>query len=563
MARFGSQFATIRDGFLRRYHAHWPGEATTLGLHAFDGQLKDLSPETIEDELQLHRSSKASLQQLNMASLSVEERLDAQTMTALHDFHIRFVGETQSHRINVLMSLYPYQLLQFQRRLSKNEQQWADVSTRVAKIPRYLKQQEALLAQAAQAGQTPDIDVVAFLADNQIPHALTFFESFAQQAKGTNFERGEIRRRDFHTRCLAAARAYAAHRKFLLEVVCPKAAIRTLGEEEYAWRLKTTLGVEASVGESIEQARDILNTLCDRLIQIVGSMNNGKVESVQEALAFVMHEKKTPVVERDEDVIDAYRGIHLRAQKHMRAHALFHFGDEVDSLGFQPVPPASAEIGAAANIAAPLLDPNGQAFFLVQPRAAAHAQIQAAVLAVHEGIPGHALQSIWWQSHPDRRAHPVRFLNVPDEVAVARQYFGSMMNIEGWATYAEVLMAEHDFFNPREQMWATWCQMAHASRVVVDASVHTNRMTVAEGIAFMNQEAGWPLEWATVELNRYRQVPLQAVCYLLGRLEILKLRERCRKKSPSTFCLADFHERLFAAGPVAAGHLQQAWFPGD
>ena len=426
-----------------------------------------------------------------------------------------------------------------------------------------MKQQETLLREGIRRGSAPDIDVVSFVASNQIAHVERFFESFSQEPATTGIALSEASRKHLEQRCQAAAKSYSTHGAFLRETLCPAASVRTLGEEEYTWRLQHTLGIDATPAEIIARASDILDGLCARLMALVGTMNKGQVANVQEAIAFVMREKETPITAHDEDVLNAFRAIHVRTREHLRAHGLFHFGEEVDTLAFHPMPPAFAELVGVTNIAAPLLDPEGKAFFLIHPKAHAHAKIQATPLAVHEGIPGHGMQSIWWQTNRDARAHAVRFLGVPDEIAMARQYFGTMMNIEGWATYAEVLMEEHHFFTPKETLWAIWCKMAHASRVVVDASLHTHRMTVSEGVEYLTEKAGWPVDWAEGELNRYRQIPLQAVCYLLGRLEILDLRERCRTAEGAKFNIADFHDRFFAAGPVAAGHLKRAWFPAE
>lgn len=549
--------AVLRDRFLERHLEHWPEEATTLGLHEHDGRLKDLSDAAVEDELDLHRAMRDALGRLDPDRLTTEDQLDVVMMSALSDFHLHVVGDNEDHLINIEMSLHPYLMLQLQQRVAHDADRWQAVSSRVAEVPRFLEQQQALLHRGARAGRTPDSDAVRFIAENQIPHITGFFETFAKQPAKAGVPLDESTRAELRTRCLDAAAAYAEHASFLQREICPSASVRVLGEDEYAFRLKTTLGVTTMPGELIERGRDTLAALRDELMATIRTVDSG-VSSFEEALAFVMREKNLRLAERDEDVIPAYRSILDRALEHMKTHELFHFGDEVRSLRLEPPPAALTELVTMTNVAAPLLDEAGSAYFLIQPKAEQHSQIQAVPLTVHEGMPGHSLQSIWWQANRARRPHPVRFLCVPDDVAFARQYFGAMMNVEGWATYAEALMREQGFFSPRESLWAIWCQMAHAARVVVDASLHTHRMTVGEGEQFLVDQLGWS-ELAQGEVARYRRIPLQALCYLLGRLEILDLREGCRARDGSAFSLADFHHRFFAAGPVAAGHLKSAW----
>ena len=49
---------------------------------------------------------------------------------------------------------------------------------------------------------------------------------------------------------------------------------------------------------------------------------------------------KAPIAQRDEDLLDFYRAIHDRTMTFMHDHRLFYVGDEVDTLGLHPLPPA-------------------------------------------------------------------------------------------------------------------------------------------------------------------------------------------------------------------------------
>jgi uncharacterized protein (DUF885 family) len=55
------------------------------------------------------------------------------------------------------------------------------------------------------------------------------------------------------------------------------------------------------------------------------------------------------------------------------------------------------------------------------------------------------------------------------------------------------------------------------------------------------------------EVRRYTQTPTQPMSYLVGKHQILDLRERERQRLGSRFDLRDFHDRLLAQGslPVA------------
>ena len=307
---------TIRSSFLAGHFVHWPEEATTLGMHDHDDRLKDLSDAAIGDEVALHRSSRAALDELDQSAMTGDDKLDIVMMSALHEFHLHVVGDNEDHLFNIEMSLHPYLTLQLQQRVAHHADQWRAASARVSAIPRFLKQQQALLERGAAGGRTPDLDAVDFIATNQIPHIEQFFQTFAQVPAKAGVPLDDATTGRLHERSLAAAAAYSEHAAFLRDSICPQASVRTLGEDEYAWRLTTTLGVETGPAELIAQARTILQGLCEELMEGVAALNGGAVDSVQDALAFVMREKETPLTERDDDVISAYRALHERAKRH-------------------------------------------------------------------------------------------------------------------------------------------------------------------------------------------------------------------------------------------------------
>ena len=133
----------------------------------------------------------------------------------------------------------------------------------------------------------------------------------------------------------------------------------------------------------------------------------------------------------------------------------------------------------------------------------------------HESIPGHHLQLALAQlivTHP-----------VLGELEVAS--FG-----EGWGLYAERLADEMGLYSDgigRLGMLAL--DSLRAARLVVDTGMHAMGWTRDEAIEFL---AGvTPLSRSNVsrEIDRYLADPGQATSYMIGRLEIERLRERAQR----------------------------------
>ena len=81
---------------------------------------------------------------------------------------------------------------------------------------------------------------------------------------------------------------YSDHGASLCASLCPIATVRTLGPEEYRWRLRTTLAIEADASEMIERAQDILSTEGDRLMSRVRPLADRPIHALRDALSLVM-----------------------------------------------------------------------------------------------------------------------------------------------------------------------------------------------------------------------------------------------------------------------------------
>jgi uncharacterized protein (DUF885 family) len=65
-----------------------------------------------------------------------------------------------------------------------------------------------------------------------------------------------------------------------------------------------------------------------------------------------------------------------------------------------------------------------------------------------------------------------------------------------------------------------------------------------------------------VEVDRYVVVPGQALAYLVGRLEILRIREEARRRQGAAFKVSRFHDVVVGVGqlplPVLDTHVSAA-----
>src|SRR5690606_31014080 len=106
-----------------------------------------------------------------------------------------------------------------------------------------------------------------------------------------------------------------------------------------------------------------------------------------------------------------------------------------------------------------------------------HRRAWVVPLAVHEGVPGHYLQSWLWQRSFRARGAAPNFVSFADLTASERQDWGAMPAIEGWAVYAEDLMLQAGFHSPDQAVAVANFHAIRCARAIVDVGLHTRGWT--------------------------------------------------------------------------------------
>ncbi|MCH8891317.1 MAG: DUF885 domain-containing protein [Myxococcales bacterium] len=176
----------------------------------------------------------------------------------------------------------------------------------------------------------------------------------------------------------------------------------------------------------------------------------------------------------------------------------------------------------------------------------------AAQLSVlyHETYPGHHLQGAIALELGDR-VHPL-----------ARYLYNSGYG-EGWGLYSERLADELGLYpGPLDQIGMLSDQAARAVRLVVDTGMHTMGWTRQQAIDYMLASTAWSPGDIEAEIDRYIAWPGQANAYMLGMLEIRRLRDLAEAKLGERFDLRAFHDRVLENGSVTLPMLEdsiEAW----
>lgn len=166
-------------------------------------------------------------------------------------------------------------------------------------------------------------------------------------------------------------------------------------------------------------------------------------------------------------------------------------------------------------------------------------------IAYHEGAPGHHFQIAIQQE----------LEGVPKFQKFAA-FFGAYT--EGWGLYAERLSKEEGrFSDPMQDFGRLQNEMLRACRLVVDTGGHSKKWTREQMIKFMTDNNPMTVEDATKEVERYLDLPGQALSYKIGMMKILDLREKAKTELGDKFNIRDFHDVVLKNGAVPLPILEE------
>ena len=546
-------FSALRTRFFEGYAKHQPEDVTTLGRVI--PRFRDATEAGLGDALAFHESSLGELARFPTDALDENERLDRFAMTSLARSLRRALAETRLPETTLEASGLPQGLVAHVARHAETEGAWAVAREVMADVPRAFREIEAAFARGRRRGASLSIDVVDCFTGYVLPGAATFFRELPRDAKDACPTLSEPLQRGLVEAAEAAAASAEAHAAFVTTELRPHAsAAFALGRDEDAARARDFWDLTTPLDDLVGEAREAIAVAQRELVVLAGKVALARGEEPprthgEAGRLFLALWSQHPA--SAEEAMALYASAEKRARVVVAARALFNV-----PLRFAPsmrlLAPGFAQGTSATNMPAPLLDPQKTGHVLVARDAAMHSVMGAASLAVHEGFPGHYLQSAAWQRAFSGDAAPVRFLQVADDVAAASLYFGPMMNIEGYASYAEELMLEHGLFTDEEALLSVVAKAIRAARVVVDVGLHAGSRDPEEVAAWYAGATGMPLGWARGQVLRSKRIPLQVITYFLGKLGLDRLKAEAKRRAGAKFREAAFHDAWFRAGPVPA-----------
>jgi uncharacterized protein (DUF885 family) len=161
----------------------------------------------------------------------------------------------------------------------------------------------------------------------------------------------------------------------------------------------------------------------------------------------------------------------------------------------------------------------------------------AEAMAFHEAIPGHHFQ--------------LSTALGLDDLPLLRRIGDFNAYIEGWGLYSERLALEMGLYSGDVALLGMLTlDSMRAGRLVVDTGLHSLGWSRQKAVDFLAENTPMALVEIETEIDRYIAYPGQALSYMVGRLEILRIRESAEKALGERFDIREFHDLVLGGGAL-------------
>jgi uncharacterized protein (DUF885 family) len=553
--RTPSAVDALADAHLDTSVALNPAEATYFGIAGHDDKLPDLTPDWLE--------SVSALRRKTLSALEAVEPVDANdriTVAALREHlvcleDLRATGAEESDLSNIASPLQGMRDV-FDLTPMTTVDDWSTVAKRLAAVPNALAGYTESLRLAASRGDVRarrQVEAGIKQAGDNVG-AEGFFATFVREAAPADGgELPESLKADLARNAELAADAYAGLTTFLRDELLPKAAeTDAIGRELYPLHSRSFLGTVIDLEETYAWGQEELARITAEMQRTAERIKPGS--SVRQAMKFLDSDSSRLL--QGTEALKSWMQSKSDAAVAALADTHFDIPEPIRTLECRIAPTQSGGIyytGPSED----LVTRPGRMWWAVPEGVTEFSTWRELTTVYHEGVPGHHLQVA-------QTVYRSALLNRWRRLASWISGHG-----EGWALYAERLMADLGFLDdPADYLGMLDGQSLRAARVVLDIGFHCgfeapaevggSKWTYDKAWTFLKAHAAMADGFLRFELDRYLGWPGQAPSYKIGERLWLQLREDAKSKQGDAFDLKTFHRTALDIGSLGLDVLHGA-----
>lgn len=545
-----ARFESLAGEYVEALLSMNPEIATALGDHRYDDRLDDYTSDGVRKNLERERKFQARLAEIDPASLTQTNAVDYRILEAQIESSIFSLDVLREHEWNPLeynVGDAIYALLA--RDFAPLEERLRDVEARLEALPAVLRAAEANLQ------NPPKMHTETAIAQNRGTMSLVGAEldRFLEQAPGLRPQIEPAQR--------AALAALESYGEWLETDLLPRSnGDFRLGEKKFRAKLAHTLDSDLSMEQILGRAEQSLvetqNAMYDTALPLyreyVPDASADQIRDRKRVIKTVL-DKLAEAHPTNGTIVEQASADLEQATRFVAARGLVGLPDEPVQIIVMP----EFERGVAiAYCDAPgPLERSGKTFFAIAPTPADWSDERVASfyreyndymlkdLTAHEAMPGHYLQL----------AHANHF-HAPTKI---RAIFSSGPFIEGWAVYAERLMADNGFGGPEVRMQQLKMWLRSVINAILDQRIHTAGMTESEAMDLMMNEGFQEEGEAAGKWRRAALTSTQLSTYFVGYSEIRDVRAAYEAKHGPITDWRAFHDELLSFGSPPAKYVKQ------
>ena len=616
-----SDFDKIRSDYFVGFLKLNPVTSTYLGgdgaseeLAITLRRLKDYSELGRREEVEFYRRIQLDLAGVDATTLSEDEVVDFQVMQAQLRFLLHQILDRKVYQRSLdTYVVEPFRAVDWQIQQMKDlgggdvgtEAEWAALAERVAQIPSYLETALKNIRDGVSAGNPPDLRMVELDGIKAAKANASYFQEKLLDQVHDYLSDQPYRDRVSSTltrNSLAAGVAYLDFARSLEDIFMDDRGAKgapfreayrgdhfALGEAEYDWALRNNLNMDRKASElfdyghrKVAETQALMAQTARAIAEKRGLRLSWEGPAAHASIRRIMDLLSEDYPKSDEAMFRGYREEALKLVAYAREKGMFDLPADY-RLDILETPAVLRDSVDASYYPAPPFKTSGIGRFYLTPTGGDPGRLKEnnfhamADLCAHEGFPGHDWYYQFLRIH-NTAVSPIRWLT-PGAVEDSSSMWEDSPASEGWALYAEALMAEpqsgapEGFYTPEERLYQLQGQLLRDARVHLDPGLHTGRLGFDQAVEYYTENVDFlpkaceaegkddvrraSCETARRAIYRYSKWPTQAVTYHLGKAAILELREEYRKLMGDKYSERRFHEKLLSQGTIPPGYFRE------
>jgi uncharacterized protein (DUF885 family) len=530
-------FEKLSNDIHETLNSFYPVNATYIGIHKYDGKLADYSSKSVKDIIKKLTDFEKKLYRYKSTNFSKHYRINYKLIKSNVDIALLDLKQIKWHRKSPQLYVDEavdglYLLL-----LSKH----APLTDKLDNIISRMKSVPYLMNTARKNLKSPP-PLYIKLADESLESGISFYRDVAAELMRQFPDRAD----EILKVSTMAREALNDLQVFLSEIKPGDEKSFAIGKSNYDYKLKHEY---------------FLNYDADSLLKLGQALYDKAHRNYKDYEKFIASSPEpknehsfVPSSLNRQDVLDYYNWEINKVKQFLDSSDIVSLPKKLAPVTAIETPPfLRSMIGGIAYQPAGAFDINPRGYFYVRPLPGEFSDENKEYYfnyimnrkfkgsVVHEAFPGHHLQMQLAAQNPD----PVR------------KWQQNMMMVEGWALYSEQMMYENGLYGEEHQ--TQWLAILggirfRAARIVADVKLHTGKFSYDDCVGWMIKALELTeysqIEYIKKEVRKITVVPTNRINYLIGKLEIIKLRDAYQKKMGENFKLKEFHDALLAEGSI-------------